>query len=338
VLCVRFLFPVRTDQSPSRWTVGNCRSRLAARHRHGLREVDTEYDVKTRVTALDELKFGHSGQQCLVVIHAPQHADLGRRHIIEKEVTTIGRGCDNDIVLPSDCISRRHARIEKREGDIYLVDLASTNGTYINDEPRPVRDRKLERGDQIKIGDTIFKHLAGSDIESQYHEVIFRMAVTDGLTSLSNRKQLDTFLQEEFTRARRHNRDLSVLMIDIDHFKSINDSHGHLTGDTVLRGLAMILQKRLRPIDRLGRYGGEEFCAILPETSLASGARIAEELRAMIESHAFVADEGKLRVTVSIGASALEPSMQPLDLYRIADERLYVAKRGGRNAVCAGSV
>ncbi len=299
--------------------------------------MDTEYDVKTRVTALDELKFGHSGQQCLVVIHAPQQADLGRRFVIEKEVTTIGRGRDNDIVLPSDCVSRRHARLEQREGDVYLVDLASTNGTYINDEPRPVRDRKLQRGDQIKIGDTIFKHLEGSDIELQYHEVIFRMAVTDGLTSLSNRKQLDTFLQEEFTRARRHYRDLAVLMLDIDHFKSINDTYGHLTGDTVLRGLAMILQKRLRPIDRLGRYGGEEFCAILPETSLANAARIAEELRAIVESHVFVADESKLRVTISVGATALEANMEPLDLYRIADECLYAAKRAGRNRVCAGA-
>jgi diguanylate cyclase (GGDEF)-like protein len=298
--------------------------------------VETEYDVKTRVTALDELKFGHSGQQCLVVIHAPHHADLGRRYVLEKEVTTVGRGRDNDIVLASDCVSRRHARIEQRDGHIFIVDLASTNGTYINDEARPVRDRKLQRGDQVKIGDVIFKHLAGSDVELQYHEVIFRMAVTDGLTSLSNRKQLDAFLNEEFTRARRHRRELSVLMIDIDHFKSINDRHGHLTGDTVLRGLAILLQKRLRPIDRIGRYGGEEFCAILPETSLASAAKIAEELRSIVESHAFVVDESKLRVTISVGASALEGEMQPLDLYRIADERLYAAKRAGRNRVCFG--
>jgi two-component system cell cycle response regulator len=297
--------------------------------------VDTEYDVKTRVTALDELKFGHSGQQCLVVIHTPQQADLGRRFVIDKEVITIGRGRDNDVVLPSDCVSRRHARIEQRDGHVYLVDLASTNGTYINDEPRPVRDRQLQRGDQIKVGDTIFKHLAGSDVELQYHEVIFSMAVTDGLTGLSNRKQLDAFLQEEFTRARRHHRDLSVLMIDIDHFKSINDSHGHLTGDTVLRGVAMILQKRLRPIDRLGRYGGEEFCALLPETGVASAARIAEELRAIVESHVFVADESKIRVTVSIGVSALEAHMEPVDLYRVADEHLYAAKRAGRNRVSA---
>jgi diguanylate cyclase len=94
-------------------------------------------------------------------------------------------------------------------------------------------------------------------------------------------------------------------MLDIDHFKKINDTYGHLAGDSVLRGLAAILQKRLRPNDRLGRYGGEEFCAILPETGLANAAKIGEELRALVEAHAFVADDKRISVTVSIGAGAL---------------------------------
>src|SRR5690606_33242908 len=122
--------------------------------------------------------------------------------------------------------------------------------------------------------DTIFKYLAGSDIELQYHEIIFRMAVTDGLTNLANRKQLDNLLEEEIPRARRYGHDLSLLMLDIDHFKPINDPHGHLTGDAVLRAMAGVLQPRLRPGDRLGRYGGEEFCVILPETSLMNAALI----------------------------------------------------------------
>jgi diguanylate cyclase (GGDEF)-like protein len=231
-------------------------------------------------------------------------------------------------------VSRRHSRLERRSEALHIVDLQSTNGTYINDEPAPVKDRALARGDQLKIGDTIFKYLSGSDIEVQYHEIVFRMAVTDGLTNLANRKQLDTVLGEEIPRARRHGRELSVLMLDIDHFKGINDTHGHLTGDSVLRGLASILSKRLRPNDCLGRYGGEEFCAILPETSLSNAARIAEELRAMVESHAFVADESKIRVTISIGVGTLQEGMGVADLYRGADEMLYKAKRTGRNRVC----
>ncbi|HKU13686.1 MAG TPA: GGDEF domain-containing protein [Steroidobacteraceae bacterium] len=296
--------------------------------------MDSDYDVKTRVTGLEQMNVAHSGQGCLVVIHAPVQADLGRLHTLAKEVTTIGRGRENDIVLPSDCVSRRHSRLELRDQRLYVIDLASTNGTFVNDEAQPVRERPLQRGDRLRIGDTIFKYLSGSDIEVQYHEILFRMTVTDGLTNLCNRKQLDASLQEEIARARRHGRELSVLMLDIDHFKHINDSYGHLAGDSVLRGLASILQKRLRPNDRLGRYGGEEFCAILPETALANAAKIGEELRALVEAHAFVADDKRISVTISIGAGALADGMQMEDLYRSADEMLYRAKRTGRNKVC----
>lgn len=296
--------------------------------------MDSDYDIQTRVTGLDELKVRRPGEACLVVIHAPVQNDLGRRHVLDKDTTTVGRGRDNDIVLPSDCVSRRHARLEQRAGNLFVVDLASTNGTFINDDAHAVRERQLQRGDRLKIGDTIFKYLSGSDIELQYHEILFRMTVTDGLTDLANRKQLDALLEEEIPRARRHNRDLSLLMIDIDYFKSINDTHGHLTGDSVLRGLAAILQRRLRPNDRLGRYGGEEFCAILPETSLHNAAKIGEELRSLVAAHAFVAEDKNIRVTISVGAGALREGMTLADLYRCADEMLYKAKRTGRNKVC----
>jgi len=214
------------------------------------------------------------------------------------------------------------------------VDLDSTNGTFINDDSKLTQEHRLRRGDQLTVGDTIFKFLSGSDVEAQYHEIVFRMAITDGLTNLSNRKQLDNLLTEEIPRAHRHGRDLALLMLDIDHFKTINDTYGHLTGDSVLRGLSSILQKRLRPNDKLGRYGGEEFCAILPETSLQSAVKIAEELRVMVASHSFNAEGKEIRVTVSIGAACLLPDMGMEHLYKGADEKLYQAKRTGRNKVC----
>jgi len=300
-----------------------------------LRAVDHDYDVQTRVTGLDELRVRRPGEACLVVIHAPVQADLGRRYVLDKPETTVGRGRDNDIVLPSDCVSRRHARLEQRGGNLFVVDLVSTNGTFINDDVHTIRERQLQRGDRLKIGDTIFKYLSGYDIELQYHEIIHRMAVTDGLTDLANRKRLDLLLEEEIPRARRHGRELSVLMLDIDHFKSINDTHGHLTGDSVLRGLAGILQRRLRPTDRLGRYGGEEFCVILPETSQQNAAKIGEELRSLVEAHAFVAEDKNIRVTISVGVGSLQESMSIADLYKAADEMLYKAKRTGRNKVCS---
>lgn len=299
-----------------------------------MRAVDPDYEVQTRVTGLEELRVRRPGQACLVVIYAPVQMDLGRRYVLDKPTTTVGRGRDNDIILPSDCVSRRHARLEQRGGSLFVVDLDSTNGTFVNDDANSIRECELQRGDRLKIGDTIFKYLSGSDIELQYHEIIHRMALTDGLTDLANRKQLDALLAEEIPRARRHGRDLSVLLLDIDHFKSINDTHGHLTGDSVLRGLAGIMQRRLRPSDRLGRYGGEEFCVILPETSRQNAAKIGEDLRSLVEAHAFVAEDKNIRVTISVGVGSLEEGMTMDELYRRADEKLYQAKRTGRNKVC----
>jgi two-component system cell cycle response regulator len=297
--------------------------------------VDSDHDIKTRVTTLDELKVHRKGgDDCLVVIYAPVASDLGRRHVLDQEVVTIGRDRENDIVLDSDSVSRRHAKIEHREGRIYLTDLDSTNGTYVNDDNEPVRDCQLRRGDQVKIGDTIFKYLSGSDVEAQYHETIFNMTITDGLTDVGNKKRLDQLVQKEIPRAVRHNRELSLLMVDIDHFKDVNDTYGHLAGDSVLRDLAGILQKRLRPDDELGRYGGEEFAAVLPETSLIGAVKIAEDLRKLVEEHAFIVEGEQINVTVSIGAAALKPGMDAKAFFRAADEMLYKAKNSGRNKVC----
>jgi two-component system cell cycle response regulator len=297
--------------------------------------LEADYELKTRITALEPIAL-RQGEDCLVVIHAPHQADLGRRYVLAKQLTLIGRGPDNDIVLASDCVSRRHSQLEQREGMVYLIDRTSTNGTFVNDEPQRVTERLLKRGDQLKVGETIFRYLAGSDVEAQYHEVIFRMTVTDGLTNLCNRKQLDLRLDEEIPRVSRTGRELSLLMMDIDHFKSVNDTHGHLAGDSVLRGLAAIMQKRLRNQDSLGRYGGEEFCAILTDTSLQAARALAEELRSMVESYGFVTEKGvEIRVTISIGAAAWKTGMQSVDLYKAADELLYSAKRSGRNRVCS---
>jgi two-component system, cell cycle response regulator len=296
--------------------------------------VDSDHDIKTRVTTLEELKVKRKGDDCLVVIYAPVESDLGKRHVLHKEVIGIGRDRDNEIVLDSDSVSRRHAKVEHRDGHFFVLDLDSTNGTFVNDEPEPVQGYQLRRGDQIKIGDTIFKYLSGSDVEAQYHETIFNMTITDGLTDCSNKKQLDTVLVKEIPRAQRHARQLSLLMVDIDHFKDVNDTYGHLAGDSVLRDLAAILSKRLRPDDELGRYGGEEFCAILPETSLEGAVRIGEELRRLVEGHAFVVEGEQIRVTISIGVAELKKGMDLKAFYKAADEMLYQAKRSGRNRVC----
>jgi two-component system cell cycle response regulator len=305
-------------------------------HRHyAARMHGDDADEKTRVTTSEDFQLPKSGDDCLVVIHSAMKAELGRRYMLTKATTTIGRGSSNDVVVRSDAVSRQHAQLERRGIEFMVSDLNSTNGTFINNERNRPLNSRLARGDQLRVGDTVFKYLCGSDIEAQYHAVIGHMAVTDGLTNLSNRKHLDTVLAEEVQRAHRHNRDLAVMMLDIDHFKRINDVHGHLAGDRVIAGLSLLLRQRLRTDDKLGRYGGEEFCAVLPETSLSSASAIAETLRTLVATHPFPIEAQRLAVTVSIGVAALQPNMQVTDLYRAADELLYQAKQNGRNQVCS---
>ena len=160
------------------------------------------------------------------------------------------------------------------------------------------------------------------------------MTIIDGLTQVHVKRYLLEALDKELMRARRHMRDLSFLMLDIDHFKKINDVHGHLAGDYVLKEVARIIQQRIRRDEVLARYGGEEFAIILPETTLEGAHALAEGLREKIEESRFVFQSETIRVTISIGGAMLQDSDRTsLDLIKRADEKLYEAKRAGRNRV-----
>ncbi len=272
-----------------------------------------------------------AGHDCLVVIYAPHSDQLGKRFALDGGPVRIGRGDENDVVLRSDSVSRRHAQIETRAGKHHLVDADSTNGTYVNDEL--VQDRRLSRGDQIKVGDTILKFLSGTDLESQYHETIYRMTIVDGLTGIYNKRYLVEQLDRELSRAARHGRPLTLVICDIDHFKRVNDEFGHLAGDQVLKEVAQLLKNRIRPDDVIARYGGEELAIILPETDLAGGVRIAEDLRRMIAAQMFAFEADEIHVTISCGVAQLDPEWRSHDFVCAADQRLYEAKRTGRNRV-----
>jgi two-component system cell cycle response regulator len=291
-----------------------------------------ETEIKTRVTPFSEphIPTG-AGQDCLVVIYAPSSNQLGKRSSLANGGVRIGRGAENDVVLLSDSVSRSHARIEVRADKYHLVDLHSTNGTYVNDEL--VQERQLRRGDQIKIGDTILKFLSGADLESQYHETIYRMTIMDGLTGIHNKRYFVEQLDRELSRATRHGRPLTLVICDIDYFKRVNDEFGHLAGDHVLKEVAQLAKSRLRPDDVIARYGGEEFAIVLPETDLAGGARIAEELRQMVATETFTFEEEDIDVTISCGVAQLDPKWRSYDFVKAADKQLYEAKRAGRNRV-----
>jgi two-component system, cell cycle response regulator len=296
-----------------------------------------DYDEKTRVTQVQQQTPSDEApsNDCLVVIYTAEPGLLGKRFVLDKSPTRVGRGADSQIVLEGDSVSRRHAHLERRAGAWYVVDDGSTNGTYVNEE-QIAREQLLANGDRIKIGPSILKFLSGADAEAKYHEEIYRMTIVDGLTQIHNKRALFEALEKELMRARRYERDLSLLMFDIDFFKRINDQYGHLAGDHVLRELARIVSERIRREEVFARYGGEEFVILLPETPLPGAAALAESLRARVANHSFVFQGERIPVTVSIGTALLgENDKVAADLIQRADEKLYEAKRGGRNRVCS---
>ncbi len=223
----------------------------------------SESEEKTRVTAIVQKPLGGpdggpKGNDCLVVIYTKEPTLLGKRFVLDTSPTRVGRGAENHIVLEGDSVSRRHAHFEQRSGAWWCVDDGSTNGTYVNDE-QIMREAGWATATASRSGPTIFKFLSGQDVEAQYHEEIYRMTIIDGLTQVHVKRYLLEALEKEIIRARRHERELSFLMFDIDHFKKINDVHGHLAGDFVLKELARIVQQRIRRDEVFARYGGEEF-------------------------------------------------------------------------------
>jgi len=159
-------------------------------------------------------------------------------------------------------------------------------------------------------------------------------ATHDPLTGVVNRRYLEELARKEVDRAQRHHRPLAAAMLDADHFKRINDSHGHHAGDEVLRAIADRCRRTLRTNDVLGRYGGEEFVVLFPETNLAEARIVAERLRAAIADEPVTVGGSTLPVTVSLGVAALTPEMDLQRLLHTADGAMYAAKQAGRNLVC----
>jgi diguanylate cyclase (GGDEF)-like protein len=166
-------------------------------------------------------------------------------------------------------------------------------------------------------------------------ELLSKLAAFDDLTGAYNRRSMFHHLEAELSRCKRYGRSVATLMIDIDHFKRVNDSHGHLVGDQVLRWIVATMQSELRAMDLLCRYGGEEFCAILPETNNAGAVRAAERVRTAVERSRFSHEGVELSLTISVGGSSWTNAAgsEVPDLLAKADEALLEAKRAGRNAV-----
>jgi two-component system, cell cycle response regulator len=267
---------------------------------------------------------------------------LGKEIPLLQEQIIIGRGEESDVLVLDPSVSRKHIQLTCRKvvnGDstqdisVTLRDLGSKNGTLVN--YRTVRRAILNPGDKIVMGSVILKFELRDLAEQNFFDEIFRMATTDGLTGLLNKSTISRALNEEKTKQRRYKREYSVILLDLDNFKKLNDSQGHIAGDLVLKAVALAVRRNLREQDRAGRFGGEEFLLLLPETSREGADSLAERIRLDIESMA--GREAGLKgvvITASLGvASSGGEGAAADDIVHRADTALYQAKNLGKNRV-----
>ncbi len=249
----------------------------------------------------------------------------------------IGRGRDADIRIQGDGISRQHAKIRVANDGVQFEDLGSTNGSFVNGER--AQTCPLQDGDKIQLGSaTILKFTYQDEIDEDFQRQMFESASRDALTQIYNKRFFLERLHSEFAFSVRHKAMLSLIIFDIDHFKQINDTHGHLAGDYVLGELAKTVVPMIRSEDVFARYGGEEFVIMSRSTDPPSAAVVSERVRQTVERYRFEYEGKRIAVTVSLGMAGMpNPDIKaPEDLLARADRALYEAKRSGRNRmVCA---
>jgi len=265
--------------------------------------------------------------------------NIRNRYTIDRPEITFGRELTCEIVINDTKSSRRHAQIRylnfadpHATPEVQLVDLKSTNGTFVNGHP--ITEYTLQDHDKITIGTTILSFTLRDESTLKAEQKLIELASSDALTGLNNRAVFDMQINREFERARRYERNLTLMMLDIDHFKVVNDTFGHPMGDQVLREVSQIILANQRSNDLAARYGGEEFAIILPETPVSKSPSKAQRLRKAVMEHLFGGEAAAVRATISVGLAGISDKMNhPADLIKLADQALYSAKQSGRNRV-----
>jgi diguanylate cyclase (GGDEF)-like protein len=261
--------------------------------------------------------------------------EAGRLYRLDREQCRVGRATDNEIVMNDVGVSRRHARFTTVDGRCVVEDTESRNGTYVRG--RRILQAELQTGDVIQLGQTVTLSYQGLSIQQrELLQQLYESSTQDGLTGLCNRRHFTDRLAAEVAFSRRHGTALGLVLIDIDHFKTINDEFGHAAGDAVLRQLGPAMKRQLRTEDIIARIGGEEFAVILRGIAIEGCTRLADRLRGVVAATEFLFDTRRLPVTISLGCASLRGGeTTAATLSRLADARLYHAKRQGRNRVVA---
>jgi diguanylate cyclase (GGDEF)-like protein len=299
---------------------------MAKTHQHSL-------DSTSLSPPRDEHAEGH--RPFLLVLTGPQFGELfdlkvGTAHVI-------GRVDGCDVLIRDDAVSRCHAKITPGIGEALLEDMGSANGTYVHGER--VQSQVVRNGDRIQLGaHTTLKFVFSDALEADYQRRLAEGVLNEPLTGLPNRRHFMTRLSVELASAIRYDRPLALLMVDVDHFKRVNDTHGHLAGDEALKTVARMLAQSIRTEDVVARFGGEEFVAMARETDIVGARALGERIRRAVEDSVSVFEGVEIRVTVSVGVAVTgpqqyQPGQSEQQLVHAADVALRRAKESGRNVV-----
>lgn len=289
---------------------------------------------------LEHTRTGGKKRACFVVMGG---LDVGSVFNLDKDVMVLGRDPSCDLMLKDDGISRRHVEVRRTgEDQLSIKDLNSTNGTFVDGER--IQEATLLDGGKVLLGRrTVLKFVLYDQLEQSYQKQIYESSTLDGLTGVYNRKYFTQKMLSDLSFAKRHQIPFSLLMLDIDFFKKINDTFGHRTGDKVLMFVTSAIDTIIRTEDVLARYGGEEFAVIAQGTDLKGGHSLAERIRMWISGEKLISlsePPKTFRVTVSIGVATVPPGVAatPETVISAADKNLYAAKESGRNRVVSSEL
>lgn len=269
----------------------------------------------------------------VLVVVGGARTTIGRVYRIAEDLL-IGRAGESDVWLDTDGVSRRHAKVQRLGEEIFIEDMGSKNGTYVNGDR--ISRKQLAIGDLVQVGATHILRFTWQDaLDEAAHRALLENAIRDGLTGAYNRSYFLDQLRKEVSSSMRHRNFLSLAVLDLDHFKDINDTYGHAAGDLVLRHFSRAVTALIRNEDTFGRIGGDEFALLLRQCPEAEAVKVLDRIRASVQKLDLQLASKPVTVTVSVGVTALEVDMVSSDAWLLesADQALYRAKQAGRNRV-----
>ncbi len=288
------------------------------------------------------LRLAQAGQAppSLILLVGPGSA-VGRQWPIEDTDRIVGRSPSAHIFVDDRSVSKGHAKIVISGGDVSIIDLESTNKTIVSGKILdPLKPHRLKNNDQIKVGNVVFKFLERGNLETVASAQTFDRGLTDALTDIANRGGFNAKGPESYRRSEILGIPLSIVVFDIDHFKKVNDTFGHMAGDTVLKSVAQVVTSKLiRENDFFARIGGEEFCLLLLGSNVKTAEEVGERIRSTIQAHDFFFEAQKIPITISVGvATRILSDTAWTQVFERADKALYMSKNSGRNKVTVDPV